>query len=227
MIIQQNLGTLPPTSTLISTGVATAGVVSAATGATAGLLAAVGIGAQAVPIVGTIIGAVALAIGALGIGNGCGGTCTEATQVVNQAEPLLKQNLAAAQAQAVANGGCLTSAELSTAIANFNSVWSQVVANCQKIPAPGGTQCISDRSPGGKYDWTSYYLTPLNAIPVCSTASASSVSNPVSNTGNVVVDSVSNAVSSVATSIGISSEVLWLGAVGLAAFLLMRGKSGD
>jgi hypothetical protein len=157
MIVRDGLGS---NSGYISTGITTTG----------GLLAALIPAVAAVPLIGPIIGGVALLVSALGIGNGCGGTCTEATQVVNQAEPILKQNLEAAQ-QTLANNGCLTSSEQATLVANFNSVWNQVKQQCGQIPAPGGTQCISDRSPGGRYDWTSYYLTPIMNMPVCDASS--------------------------------------------------------
>jgi hypothetical protein len=182
MIINNGLGaTLPPTSSLIATGVTAASSVAGATGVTASLLAAIGIGAQAVPIVGTIVGGIALAISALGLGNGCGPTCTESTTVVNNTEPYMQQNLAAAQAQAQANGGCLTSAEVATLEANWQQLWNYVLQSCGQIPAPGGTQCISDRSPGGKYDWTAYYLTPIKNIPVCPNSVGSNVDGGVSS----------------------------------------------
>lgn len=162
MIVGTGLGS---NSGLISTGVTTTG----------GILAAAIPAVAAVPFIGPIIAGVAVLIGVLGIGNGCGGTCTEATQVVNQAEPALKANLEAAQATVAANG-CLTEAEQQTLIANFNSVWNQVKQQCGQIPAPGGTQCISDRQSGGKYDWTGYYLTPIMDMPVCSSSSVAGVS---------------------------------------------------
>jgi hypothetical protein len=184
MLISKGLGTLPPASTLIGTGLtATTGILSA-TGATAGILAAFGIGAQFVPIVGTIVGGIALVISALGLGNGCGKTCTESTTVVNNVEPYMQQNLDAANQQAEANGGCLTSAEVAVLTANWNQLWQYVVTNCGAIPAPGGTQCISDRQPGGKYDWTAYYLTPIQQIPVCLPTLASTASGLATNVGS-------------------------------------------
>lgn len=162
MIVRTGLGT---NSGLISSGVSVVGG-SVAAAASAGLLTTIGITAAAVPIIGPIIAGVALLIGVLGIGNGCGGTCTEATQVVNQAEPALQQNLEAAKATVAANG-CLTSAEQAQCVANFNTVWSQVESQCGQIPAPGGTQCIGDRKAGGKLDWTAMYLTPIMDMPIC------------------------------------------------------------
>ena len=162
MIVRDGLGS---NAGLISTGITTTG----------GILAAAIPAVAAVPLIGPIIAGVALLVSMLGIGNGCGGTCTEATQVVNQAEPILQQNLAAAQ-QTVAQNGCLTSAEQQTAVSNFNQVWNQVKQQCGQIPAPGGTQCISDRSPGGQYDWTGAYLTPIMDMPVCSSSSGEGIS---------------------------------------------------
>lgn len=161
MIVRDGLGS---NAGLISTGITTTG----------GILAAAIPAIAAVPFIGPIIAGVAVLVNVLGIGNGCGGTCTEATQVVNQAEPLLQQNLEAAE-QTVAANGCLTSAEQATCVANFNTVWNQVKQQCGQIPAPGGTQCISDRSSGGKLDWTAYYLTPILNMPVCSSSSVAGV----------------------------------------------------
>lgn len=161
MIIKSGLGS---NASLISTGITTTG----------GILAAAIPAVAAIPFVGPIIAGVAVLINVLGIGNGCGGTCTEATQVVNQAQPILEQNLEAAQTT-VQQNGCLTSAEQATCVANFNQVWSQVESQCGQIPAPGGTQCISDRKPGGQFDWTAAYLTPIMNMPVCSASSVGGV----------------------------------------------------
>lgn len=177
MIVHRGLGAANmPSSALISSGIATAGSAVAAA-ASSGALLAIGIGAQAVPIIGTIVGGIALAVAALGIGNGCGQTCTATTAVVNQVEPYMKQNVQAANDQAAANGGCLTSAEVQTLVANFNQLWNYVQQNCSQVGGPGGKQCIADRQRGGKWDWFSYYLDPINAFPVCSASSASSVAS--------------------------------------------------
>jgi hypothetical protein len=212
MIIRQGLGSSPPNSALISTGITAAGTVSAATGATASVLAAVGIGAQAVPIVGTIIGGIALLVGALGIGNGCGASCTNSTAIVNKIEPFLQLNLAAAQAQAQANGGCLTSAEQAACVSYFQQGWAEVVQGCGQVGGPGGKQCVQDRQAGGKIDWVRLYLTPIQALPVCAVTPAS------------VTSDVSSEVNSVASSLGINSTSLVYGAIGLFAVALLLGR---
>lgn len=186
-----------PTSTIISTGVTSAGTIAGASGGIAAALAAFGIGAQAVPIVGTIIGGVALAIAALGLGNGCGGTCVEATQIANASSQALALNLQAAQAQATANGGCLTQAEQDTAVQNIQNILASLEQQCSQIPAPGGTQCIADRKAGGRYDIIAQNVPSIMDIPVCSgTASLFSGS-------------------------GISSTDLLIGGLGLAALLFL------
>lgn len=141
-------------------------------------------GAMFIPLVGPFVAAAAAIVNAFGVGGGCGPTCTQATQIVDQIEPLMRQNVAAAQQQATANGGCLLPAEMATVTQNFQILWQQVLNGCGQLPAPGGTQCIADRKPGGKYDWTAYYLAPLQAIPVCQVspppASSSTEAFPVS-----------------------------------------------
>ena len=182
------LGTAADT-TLINQGVTVAGAGAAAGLAVAGATAAI-------PLVGPIIAGVTLLVSALHIGQGCGATCTESTQVVNQAAPILQQNLTAAQ-QTVAQNGCLTEDELQTLTNNFNTIWGQVKQQCGQIPAPGGTQCISDRQPGGQYDWTSYYLTPIQQMPVCpattsgavpvTTATSTTAANPTGSSMSLLL----------------------------------------
>jgi hypothetical protein len=97
---------------------------------------------------------VAIAGGLLQIGNmidnmitnsGCGATCIQASNVVNQAEPLLQQNLAAYLALPQPH----TTADQSQALANFAAVWA-VVNNACASPTLGtaGANCIADRISG-------------------------------------------------------------------------------
>ncbi len=207
MIVNRDgLGTTMPTSSLISSAVGVAGGTVAAVASTGALLA-IGIGAQAVPIIGTIVGGIALAVAALGIGNGCGETCTASTAVVNKIEPYLKQNVQAAGDQASANGGCLTSAEQQTLVANFNQLWQYVVDNCNQVGGPGGKQCVADRIRGGKWDWFVYYLDPIMAIPVCPPPSV-----------------VQSAATSLANATGLKPSWIMYGGIGLLALLLLGGK---
>lgn len=158
------------TTSEINTGVTVAGAAVAATLSTvagSAALAAIGLTSLAIPFIGPVVAGITLLISALGVGGGCGQTCTASTQIVNQVEPYCKQNLVAAQQQAAQNGGCLTAAEITALTGNYDLLWNEVLSACGKVPAPGGTQCISDRQRGGKYDWASYYRDPITAFPVC------------------------------------------------------------
>ena len=126
-------------------GVATGGAIMSAAplaGPSAPLVAAAG---ALVALASTIAGA-------LHIGEGCGPTCIQATSVVNQAEPILKQNVAMFEAGQV---------DKATALSVFNQVWTAVQQGCGGIPGAAGQNCIGDRQRGGKWDWFSYYYDPI------------------------------------------------------------------
>lgn len=136
----------------------------------AGVYRGIESGAAFIPVVGPFIAAAAAVAQAFGLGGGCGPTCTQATQVVNTIQPYMQSNVDAANQQATANGGCLMLAEVQVLKQNFQTLWQQVLSGCGQLPAPGGTQCIADRQPGGQWDWTAAYLTPILQIPVCPAA---------------------------------------------------------
>lgn len=78
------------------------------------------------------------------------------TNIVNEAEPYLIQNLQAFEASPK------TKANKDQALANFDSVWNAVVQQCGD-PALGdpGRWCVDDRKPGGKHDWFALYRDPI------------------------------------------------------------------
>ena len=86
------------------------------------------------------------------------------TQIVNEAEPFLVQNLQAW------NSSAKTFADQAAASANFDAIWSEVVRACGD-PTMGdpGRWCIDDRKPGGKWDWFARYRDPIandpNVVP--------------------------------------------------------------
>lgn len=174
-------------------------------------IGAAGRAVSPIPVIGPIIAGVASLIQAFNIGEGCGGTCKAATAIVNAIEPLLKQNLAAAR-QTVAQNGCLTPAEQAQCLANFTQLWQEVVAGCSQIPAPGGTQCLADREPGGKTDWFSYYQTPIQQMPVCAAAPATNTVAPIAT---VAAATLSDVITDVPTEV-------WLIAAAIGAVLLIR-----
>jgi hypothetical protein len=87
---------------------------------------------------------------------------TYTTTIVNDLEPLLRTN---ANAYLAGPGTC---ADQAAALFAFDSAWqwlqsSQACGNLQ-LGTPG-QNCINDRAPGGKWDWTSYYRTPIANDP--------------------------------------------------------------
>lgn len=170
MIISNGLGDAK-TPAYISTGVSAAGGILAASPS---LLSMLGIGASAVPLIGPIVGGISLLIGALGIGKGCGQTCTMATAIVEKVDPMFQQNLQAARDQAAKNNGCLTVDEQQQLLSNFDQLWNYIVQGCSD-PALGdpGKRCISERQRGGKYDAFVPYRDSISSMPICSTVSSS------------------------------------------------------
>jgi hypothetical protein len=202
---------------------------------TQGIYTGIESGAMLIPVVGPFVAAAAAVANAFGLGKGCGVSCTQATQVVNQIEPVMQQNVAAAQQQATANGGCLMPAEVAVLTQNFQILWQQVLNGCGQLPAPGGTQCIQDRQPGGKYDWTAYYLTPIQQIPVCQVspppASSSTEAFPATSTSSPAIAPTSSPSAPVyvaatattpATIAGIPSTLVYLGIGALALFIVVQ-----
>ena len=139
-------------------------------------LAAAGL-TSAIPFVGPAIAGVTLLVGMF---TQRGKQKTATTAIVNEAEPLLKQNLEAW------NQSSKTLAEQKQALANFDAVWGQVVNTC-KNPSYGepGKWCINDRSRGGKWDWFSYYYDPIALDPNVQAASFSSQTFGGGNVGGV------------------------------------------
>lgn len=131
-----------------------AGIVVGGSVASAAPLA--GPAAPLVAAVGGVIAAASAIAGALHIGEGCGPTCVQATQIVNQAAIVLQQNLAAFQSKTI---------DKQTALNNFNQVWLAVQQSCGAISGAAGQNCVGDRQRGGKWDWFSYYYDPIANAP--------------------------------------------------------------
>jgi len=137
------IGQLTPTS---AASIMTAGVQTAA-GIMAGLTAAIGSAASTGGISLAITGAIELGTLLYNVFKGCGPTCTEATSLVNQAAPLLQQNLnnyLSAQA-AGANYASFQSACLTY----FDSTWAALMKACETSQlGAAGQNCIADRAQG-------------------------------------------------------------------------------
>lgn len=129
-------------------GVGVAG--SAAVGITPLLTTA----AWAVPVVGTAVAAVTLAVMLLKNRRGPQQRI-QTSQWADDAERVLQDNLGAFERQA-------NSATKTVALENFDSVWAELVSRCGD-PAMGnpGRACIADRQRGGKFDWWAAYRDPI------------------------------------------------------------------
>lgn len=138
------------------------GTIGSIAGTFAGAAAAPGalVGASlAVPVIGAAIAGITLAV-SLFMNRLGPKQKVYTTKIVNDAEPLMKQNLAAW------NASNKTRSEQAAALNNFDQVWSAVVAACDRteLGAPGQA-CVNDRKAGGKWDWFSYYRSPIESDP--------------------------------------------------------------
>jgi len=146
------------------------------------------------------------------------------TQIVNQAEPLLHQNVVAWQSLPANQK---TVANQTYALANFTDIWNTVVKSCSTGQfGTAGQNCVGDRQRGGKWDWFAMYYDPIandpNVIPdTISNSSLITVANDAS--GNILTE-VSNSISS-----GNINWELWLGvgAIGLALLNAVSGSDRD
>lgn len=181
-----------------------------------------------VPVIGPIIGGAMAAVGALvnafGIGNGCGTSCTQSTQVVNQVIPMMQQNLAAANAQNIANGGCLTADEQTAALSNFDQLWQTIVTQCSAIGGGGGHNCIADRQRGGKYDCFVTLRDPISALMICAETSGATTIPALPGSGlpgsNIpVVTTTQTGMTTLATAPTTPSWLL-IAALGLGALVI-------
>ena len=162
----------------IAAGTATAVIGSiAASGGTI-----LGVAASAlVPFVGPVLAGVTLLVQQLVANSGCGQTCIETSNWANQAAAALQKNLDSYFALPAPR----TQAQQAVAVANYNTIWQQLVQMCGQ-PGTGnaGVRCISDRQRGACtwkqiyqpaypgqpalgacFDWPSAYLDPISQDP--------------------------------------------------------------
>jgi hypothetical protein len=170
-------------------GTATGAAITAAATTVGGtsLFGVLGVSALAGPVgiaVGGIVAAAAAIAGMLGVGQGCGQTCVQATSIVNQAEPILKQNLAAYQSGQI---------DQATAISNYNQVWQSVLTACAAIPGTAGQNCVGDRqqgachykdATGNCWNWYIGYYVPLLTVVPSNTTNTSSLTSLVEGGGS-------------------------------------------
>jgi hypothetical protein len=160
----------------VNIGGSTAGTVFT-TAANAGVIGGIEAGSLAVPLIGAAIAGVTALVSYFVSRNALYHQQESVTtQIVNQAEVLLKQNLSAWQSSTK------NQSEQTAAENNFQTVWSQVIAACNR-PNYGdpGQRCIHDReegachytvagaTPGNPPDdcgnWFVWYLDPIRNDP--------------------------------------------------------------
>jgi hypothetical protein len=206
---RRGMGQLSPTNQTIAAGAASA---ASLTGTLVGAL-------NGIPIAGPIAAAVA-SIGVLlaNVFSGCGNTCVEATNLANQAEPLLLQNL-----QTYLSAPVHYASLQAAALNNFTLTWNALVQACSN-PSLGsaGKACISDRENGS----CAYKTSPggwANGVYVYPGANGSGSTcwnwfvgyhDPIANDPTVVPDPVGGSAAVSATdllsSVGVPATVFGL-----------------
>jgi hypothetical protein len=137
----QGLGATP--TQLVGTGGSLAAPVVTAVAAPA-VASALGISAAvAVPIVGAAFAGILFGVEAI-LNSGCGQSCVMTSEWANQAEPLLKQNIAK-----YFSIGARTEMDRQSALNMFDAVWSGLVQRCSQAGlSTAGKNCIEDRRAG-------------------------------------------------------------------------------
>jgi len=173
------MGAVPPTlNQSVSSAVTAAGNTALATTTGNGKMialqipalgaSAVGIAASmgsvwataAIPFIGPIVAGVTIGL-ALLFSRKSGGQKIAATQIVDEAEPLLADNVAGYLSNRTPEAQI-------QALGNFDYVWSQITSPSMcNNPQLGsaGQRCISERVAGGKWDWFALYRNPIANTP--------------------------------------------------------------
>jgi hypothetical protein len=112
-------------------------------GILAGMHAVIGGVAMAGPVGLAIAGILALTPLIVNLFKGCGNSCVAATKVVNDAEPILQQNVAHYFSSPVR----YKSMQLA-ALNNYDTIWAAVQKTCAGIGGAGGAGCVADRKSG-------------------------------------------------------------------------------
>ena len=162
------LGVAPSTAQIVSSVGAAGGAI---TGAEIGTAFGPGIGTA----VGSAIGVVAGLIGSLFQTSKVGLEKEAGTKVVNQAQQLWEQNLAAW------NSSVKTVVNQQAAETNFNNIWSWMVQGCSAC-CPDTPACVGDRQRGGKFDAFVTYYDPIANDPNVQSSATSGLSTELSST---------------------------------------------
>jgi hypothetical protein len=200
-------GVLLGASTATSTGSKVAGGISAGLATTAGILATIPGGqipAAFLAAAASIVGPIALMF------KGCGVTCQQTTDIANKVATAAGQITAQYWAQPMR-----TVSMRDGAVAALQELYQYLIQNCQAIGGQGGSQCVADRQPGGKYDFQAQQIAPIQN-------DKSVVPDPVAPS---VASNILSSLAPSGTVFGIPvSSLLLPGALILAAVALDSGK---
>jgi len=125
-------------STANSTGSAVAGGVAAGLSVAAASTAAVCPPCSAAFALGSALTGIITKMA-----QGCGPTCVDASNYVNEVEPYFLQNV-----QNYASTPIRTKSFQALHLSNFDNAYNALVQKCQQIGGAGGTNCIKDRQSG-------------------------------------------------------------------------------
>lgn len=146
-------GALIGASTATSTGSKIAGGVAGGLATTAGILALIP-GGQ---IPAAFLAAAASIVGPITkVFSGCGVTCQQTTDIANQVATAAGQITAAYWANSTR-----TVSMRDGAVAALQQLYQYLIQNCQAVGGRGGSQCVADRQPGGKYDFQAQQIAPI------------------------------------------------------------------
>lgn len=97
------------------------------------------------------------------------------TRIVDDLEPILSENR-----DGYLNNPQRTEADRLAALANFDEAWryltSESACGAPQLGEPG-RRCISDRAPGGQWDWWRRYRDPIDDGPALRAASPADILN--------------------------------------------------
>ncbi len=136
-------GTLTATTASILSSLSISSTVAA--GGIAADATVLGLSAAVVPVIGAAIAAlIAIGIALANAFKGCGQTCIEATQIANQCDTLLAQNVNAYTSSPIRYASMQTAA-----LNTFDTTWAALQQACgQAALGAAGQRCITDRQAG-------------------------------------------------------------------------------
>lgn len=137
----------------VSTGSKVAGGIAGGLSTAAGILAMIP-GGQ---IPAAFLAAAAAIVGPIANQfKGCGVTCQQTTDIANKVEAAAVQIMDQYWAQPVR-----TVSMRDGAVAALQELYQYLIQNCQAVGGRGGSQCVADRQPGGKYDFQAQQIAPI------------------------------------------------------------------